>query len=152
MPVNRTERKRISNRNAGFSLVELIIVVAIMAVLVGVLAPQYVKYVENSRRTLDINNANEIREAVLVAVADNMSMPIDAFEVNTEFVESHLKGLIPSDEIPVVQGNVANKGHCFWAKFNANTGICSVYNKKPEDSDWYDLTSYDSSEAYRNAN
>ena len=31
--------------NKGFSLVELIIVVAIMAVLIGVLAPTYLKYV-----------------------------------------------------------------------------------------------------------
>ena len=45
------------NRNAGFSLVELIIVVAIMAVLVGVIAPQWLKYVERSRRVMDVQNA-----------------------------------------------------------------------------------------------
>ena len=33
--------------NKGFSLVELIIVIAIMVILVAVLAPQYLKYVEN---------------------------------------------------------------------------------------------------------
>ena len=37
--------------NKGFSLVELIVVIAIMAVLVGVLAPQLIKYVEKSRES-----------------------------------------------------------------------------------------------------
>lgn len=42
-------KKQKSLTNKGFSLVELIIVIAIMAVLVGVLAPQYVKYLNKSK-------------------------------------------------------------------------------------------------------
>ena len=56
--------------NKGFSLVELIVVVAIMAVLVGVLAPAYLKYVENSREKKDLNNLEEVRHAVEVVLAD----------------------------------------------------------------------------------
>ena len=37
------------NNNKGFSLVELIIVIAIMVALVAVMGPQYVKYVEQAR-------------------------------------------------------------------------------------------------------
>ena len=56
--------------NKGFSLVELIVVVAIMAVLVGVLAPAYLKYVENSRVSKDVANVDEAVRAVEVALSD----------------------------------------------------------------------------------
>lgn len=56
--------------NKGFSLVELIIVIAIMAVLVGVLAPQYLKYVGNSKVSTDITNAGNINTAFSAGIAD----------------------------------------------------------------------------------
>lgn len=56
--------------NKGFSLVELIIVIAIMAILIVVLAPQYLKYVERSRNSTDLQNATEIVTAIQVYAAD----------------------------------------------------------------------------------
>lgn len=64
--------------NKGFSLVELIIVIAIMAILIVVLAPQYLKYVERSRNSTDLQNATELKTAIETYVADpesTKSMP-----------------------------------------------------------------------------
>ena len=64
------ERKK---DNKGFTLVELVIVIAILAILVGILAPQYTKYVEKSRKSADVNNMDELIKAVEVYEIDHAS-------------------------------------------------------------------------------
>lgn len=56
--------------NGGFSLVELIVVIAIMAVLVGVLAPTLIGNIEKSREAKDLQNLDSIRQAVVTSIAD----------------------------------------------------------------------------------
>lgn len=56
--------------NKGFSLVELIIVIAIMAVLVGVLAPTYLQYVEKSKKSNDVSTVDSIINACEIAAID----------------------------------------------------------------------------------
>lgn len=57
--------------NKGFSLVELIIVIAIMAVLAGALAPALITYIEKSRISTDKQTADTIRGAIQSALADD---------------------------------------------------------------------------------
>ena len=67
--------KKEKMNDKGFSLVELIIVIAIMAVLVVVLAPQYLKYVERSRNSTDLQNATSVVTACQVYAADPEANP-----------------------------------------------------------------------------
>ena len=55
--------------NKGFSLVELIVVIAIMAVLVGVLAPTLIRNVEKSRESSDLQTLDSIRGSVTTALS-----------------------------------------------------------------------------------
>ncbi|MCR4908484.1 MAG: type II secretion system GspH family protein [Lachnospiraceae bacterium] len=64
------QREKLKGNNKGFSLVELIIVIAIMAILVAILAPQFLKYVERSRNSADVANAREITNAIAAYAAD----------------------------------------------------------------------------------
>lgn len=56
--------------NSGFSLIELIIVMAIMAILTVAVAPQYLKYVERSRKSVDVQTMATIISAIDIYAAD----------------------------------------------------------------------------------
>ncbi len=66
--------------NKGFSLIELIISIAILAVLSGLLIPQMIKYVEKSRETRDMQLVETIYLAVNTALTDEEAY--EAFAAN----------------------------------------------------------------------
>lgn len=66
----RRARSCDDSRNKGFSLVELIIVIAIMAVLTAILAPQLLRYVERAREARDKHNLSMFLRTMQMACVD----------------------------------------------------------------------------------
>lgn len=56
--------------NKGFSLIELIIVIAIMAVLVAIIAPNLTKYLGRSKTETDKKNLDEIKKQVKNVISE----------------------------------------------------------------------------------
>jgi len=66
----RRNMKKREKDNKGFSLIELIIVITIMAILTALLAPQLLRYVEQSRQSKDAANMDELYRATQLALTD----------------------------------------------------------------------------------
>lgn len=135
--------EQIKKNNKGFSLVELIVVIAIMIVLVAVLAPVFTKYVEQSRRATDVQNANTIASAILVDMAnsDSATSTTDATEVvATDSIKS----------VPDVKGNVGD-GKKFYYEYDASANTVKVYVGNSTNKTWSkDLTSETNAKSYKN--
>lgn len=63
----------LKDNNKGFSLVELIVVIAVMAVLISVLGSTILGYIEESKYAKDMNALDAIETAISAYVADGDS-------------------------------------------------------------------------------
>ena len=57
-------------KNKGFSMVELIVVIAVLAIIIAILSPTLITYAERSRTQKDYSSMDEVVNAVEIAMAD----------------------------------------------------------------------------------
>lgn len=120
------------NEKKGFSLVELIIVMAIMAILVGIVASQVLPYMEKSRQSKDqqiVSNActdmvSAIAQAKGQVPTTTFNLPSGGTMTDTGMTDANAKDA-------VVQFNTLHDGKGFDFKSKAAKGagnIVLVYN------------------------
>ena len=126
------EKKQRTLNNKGFSLIELIVVIAIMAILVGALAPQYMKFVERSRKSTDVQNVAAIKSALEVYAADPM--------VTTNALESG-EVTITTTGAPVSATNATGNGNAALAAAGISNLVLKS-TKWPTATDGTYCTSY----------
>ena len=102
-------------KNKGFSLVELIIVIAIMAILAAAIAPALIRYIDKSRRGDDVQAAATINTAVTATLANE-----DAYDEVATMMNG--TSVISSATANVAGSTFAGTGTTFQADLNSNLG------------------------------
>ena len=84
--------------NKGFSLVEIIVVVAIMGILVGILAPKYLIYIEKANVASDMQSLDRVYYALYTAMAEDKVLKDP---VSQQFIEHDMQSRVALEDIPV---------------------------------------------------
>lgn len=73
---------RKKKNDKGFSLIELIIAIAILVILTGLLAPNILRYVEKSRVAKDMQTLDTVYEAVQIALTEeNLKVETTTYQI-----------------------------------------------------------------------
>ena len=75
-------------KNKGFSLVELIIVIAIIAILSAALAPQIMKYIEKARVSTDKRTCQSLKSCLYAALTNDDGTITNTFSIGDIVVQT----------------------------------------------------------------
>ncbi len=148
--------RRMKN-DKGFTLAELLIVVAIIAVLVAVSIPIFTNQLEKSREATDVANFRAAKAAVIVAILDGTISADD--ENNTTYYYHADTGILDKTPVTVPYGEGTDKnpfgskaiGDVYPSPYDPTKGYTSSYifatvrksslsGKASIDVGWYGLT------------
>ncbi len=122
----------------GFSLVEIIIVIAIMAILIGVIALAVIPNIQKSRESKDLAYLDNMLSSLNVAAA-NVSP--DSSDLKSDTIDNLLSGT--SDFAKEFKKNVGETGPAPYSSAASKNGSVARYKlsmssgKRAEISVWY---------------
>lgn len=97
------KKNELRKNNKGFSLVELIVVIAIMAVLVAVIAPQLLKYVEKGRQSTDVQTVDNVASALQTYYADDDSHGVVTITISSSGVSDKTENALVDAKLTEVK-------------------------------------------------
>lgn len=93
-------KKRVKDNNMGFSLVELIVVVLIMAIIAVALAPQILKWVNNSRISTDMQTKDSLVDLMQMTVLTDEAVNAIAIAEGVDLVVNNSGTTINPKQAP----------------------------------------------------
>lgn len=107
--------EKTGERERGFTLPELLIVVAIIAVLVAIAIPVFNSQLESSRRAVDMANARDIYASLLVGMnTGDIEFEGDTVTVDGDARKACIAVVVgPDGEKAFVSGNIKIKGQAY---------------------------------------
>lgn len=99
---DKTEERR--RRKGGFTLIELVVVLAILAVLAGIMVPSYMGYVEKAKEKRHLVEAKQLQSAVYTMMMEEAAfsaegapeVPEELFWETLDSEKNPLRGFYPA--------------------------------------------------------
>lgn len=115
--------------NRGFSLVELIVVVLIMAIVAVAVSAAIIKWVNNSKNSSDIQTRNSLRDNVAISITNDQAFKAVAnggYEIH--IVKNDTGNIEYTYEGDVIDSHTPNATNPYW-KFLLETTGCRNFSE-----------------------